>query len=50
MGIGHRSEKVREEVQGKIKGRGTTAASSSCLHMGFCGTSKNRHRAVPFGK
>jgi hypothetical protein len=34
------SEKVSEEAQGKIKGRGTIAASSLCLHMGFCGTSK----------
>ncbi len=30
----------REEVHGKIKGRGTVAASSRCLHMGFRSTSK----------
>ena len=34
------SSESREEEQGKIKGRGTVAASSRCLHIGFRSTSK----------
>jgi Domain of unknown function (DUF5615) len=37
------SEKARKRAKkrtGKIKGRGTIAASSRCLHMVFCSTSK----------
>jgi hypothetical protein len=35
-----RKEKSERRGQGKIKGRGTIAASSRCLHMGFYSTSK----------
>jgi len=36
----HLERKSRDEMYGKIKGRGTVAASSRCLHMGICSTSK----------
>jgi hypothetical protein len=36
----HFERKSCDEVHGKIKGRGTLAASRRCLHMGFCSTSK----------
>jgi len=36
----HLDRKSRDEVYGKIKGRGTVAASSRCLHIGFRSTSK----------
>jgi hypothetical protein len=36
----HLDRKSRDVVYGKIKGRGTVAASSRCLHMGFCSTSR----------
>jgi hypothetical protein len=36
----HLERKSRDEVYGKIKGRGTVAASSRYLHMDFCSTSK----------
>jgi hypothetical protein len=36
----HLECKSREEMHGKIKGRGTVAASSRYLHMSFCSTSK----------
>jgi hypothetical protein len=36
----HLDRKSRDVVYGKIKGRGTVAASSRCLYMGFCSTSK----------
>ena len=35
-----KGEKVSEEAKGKIKGRGTIATLSRCLHRGFCSTSK----------